>query len=101
MPRDKDCENELRFSTGFEFSAAHNLEVLAEVYGKQSHYSDKVDELEARFGYRIKYGKGVYTTLGAGFGLANKRPDYRVLLSLTLSFPQRESEVEKTFEESG
>lgn len=101
IPRDNDCENELRFSTGLEFSAAHNLEVLAEVYGKQSHYSDEVDELEARFGYRIKYGKGIYTTMGAGFGLANKMPDYRVFLSVTLSFQKRKPEVEKTFEEGG
>lgn len=98
-PRDSDYEDEMRFSTGLEFSAAHNLDVLAELYGKNSHYSNELDKLEARFGYRIQYGKGVYTTLGAGFGIANEMPDYSVLLSLTLSFPQREKAIEKTFED--
>jgi hypothetical protein len=99
IPRDTDYEDEMRFSAGLEFSAAHNLEVLAELYGVNSHFSNEVDKLEARFGYRIQYGRGVYTTLGAGFGLANKEPDYRILLSLTLSFPQRENAIEKTLED--
>jgi hypothetical protein len=97
-PGDDDLEDEIRFSVGVEFAAAHSFDLLAEVFGRKSHFSDEIDELEARFGYRVRYSEGVYTTLGAGFGFDNRAPDFRVMASLSVRFPNREV-IEKVYEE--
>jgi hypothetical protein len=99
VPGDSTLEDEVRFSAGFEFSAANNFDILAEVFGRKSHFSTSADELEARFGYRILYGKGVFSTIGAGLGLDGKESDYRLIASITISFPRRETAIEKIYEE--
>jgi hypothetical protein len=98
FPGDDRLKDEVRFSVGVEFSAAHNFEILGEIFSRKSHFSKDFDEIEARFGYRVRYSDGIYTTLGAGIGLDNRTPDFRVMVSLSLKFPHREI-IEKVYEE--
>lgn len=98
-PFDGALKDEIRFSSGIEFSIAHHFDVLAEIFSRKSHYSKSLDQLEARFGYRILYGDGVFATLGVGIGLNDKAPDYRVMASLSLSFQKKEGPIEKIYEQ--
>jgi hypothetical protein len=99
VPGDSDLDGAARFSAGIDFSAAHNLMMLGEFYAAESYYSDRTDRLEARFGYRFLSGEGVFTTLGVGFGLNDRTPEYRLMASIALFFPRIERPVEKVYEE--
>ena len=70
------------FAGGIDFSASHNVNFLAEIYGKKS-YSGSLDRLEPRFGYRMRMGENLYTTLGAGLDIKNRNPEFRLLLTLS------------------
>lgn len=98
LPADDALDDEIRVSTGVEFSAAHNFDILGEIFLRKSHFSEDIDELEARFGYRIQYAEGIYTTLGAGLGLDNRAPDFRIMASISLTFP-RAKPIERVYEE--
>lgn len=90
--------DDITFAAGLDFSAAHSFKILSELYGKKS-YSGKLDRLEVRFGYRILTSENLLTTIGAGFDLKNRSPEYRVLLSLTYLFPAEEKKIKKIIEQ--
>lgn len=92
-------QDEITFSGGIEFAAAHNFKLLGEVIAKKGHYSNEYDLMEARFGYRIKTTDYIYTTLGAGLDLKDRSPEYRVILSVGFTFPQEKKEIRKILEE--
>ncbi|MEW6675680.1 MAG: hypothetical protein AB1348_06750 [Nitrospirota bacterium] len=91
--------NEVSFAAGLDFATAHNFKILAELYGKKSHYSKKLDFLESRVGYRIKTTDSIYTTLGAGFDLKDRSPEYRIIFSVTFSSPPEKKKIDKVYEE--
>jgi hypothetical protein len=99
VPGESDFEEEIRFSAGVDFSAAHDFNVLGEIYGRKSFFSDDTDQLEVRIGYRLLAGEGFYTTLGVGFGLDDREPEYRVMASLSLLLPRIEGPIERVLEE--
>lgn len=90
-------KDDLTFAAGIDFSASHSFNILGELYGKKS-YSGKVDRLEARFGYRFLTTESLFTTLGVGFDLKNRNPEYRLLFSLTYLFPPEEKKIKKIIE---
>jgi hypothetical protein len=96
---DSALDDELRLSAGIDFAAAHNFWLLGELYARSTYFSSDVDQLEARVGYRVLAGGGVYATLGAGFGLNNRAPDYRVMASVSLLLPQEVRRIERVLEE--
>lgn len=98
-PVSNKLKDEISCAAGFDFSAAHNFKILGEIYGRKSHYSSKVDQLEGRFGYRFMTTDYIYTTIGAGFDFKNRHPEYRVLLSVTALFPIEKKKIEKVYEE--
>jgi hypothetical protein len=99
IPGNSSLEDEVRFSGGIDFSAAHDFRILGEVYGEKSHFSDDIDQLEARLGYRFLTGEGVFTTIGVGFDIDDGAPEYRLMVSITLHFPREEKPIEKVYEE--
>lgn len=78
-------KDDITFAAGIDFSAAHNFKILGELYGKKS-YSGSLDRLEARFGYRIMTTENLFTTVGVGFNIKNRSPEYRLMVSLTYLF---------------
>ncbi|MDP3259974.1 MAG: hypothetical protein Q8M34_05240 [Thermodesulfovibrionales bacterium] len=92
-------EDEVSFSAGFDFSAAHDFKVLAEIYGRKSHYSGSLDDLEGRFGYRFMTTDYLYTTVGVGVDFKDRSPEYRVMLSITAILPVQKKTIKKVYEE--
>ena len=92
-------KDEITFSAGIEFSAAHNFQLLGELFTRKGHESDKYDEMEASFGYRLKTLEHIYTTLGVGVDLRKRTPDYRVLLSVGFSPSPAKQQIRKVYEE--
>ncbi|MDA8091666.1 MAG: transporter [Nitrospiraceae bacterium] len=84
-----DLKDEMDFLTGLEFAASHNLKMLGEFQLRKSAFSNKVDLSEVRFGYRYSSGD-VYNTIGAGFDLKNRHPEFRLMIAFGASF-ERES----------
>ncbi|MGQ9570864.1 MAG: hypothetical protein ACUVUQ_08505 [Thermodesulfovibrionales bacterium] len=99
FPGKGSFDEELIFGAGLDFSASHNVKILAELYSKKSHYSEKFDSLEGRFGYRIKATDLLFTTLGVGFNFKDKSPDYRIMFSLTFLYPYKKQVIKKIYEE--
>lgn len=92
-------EDEASFAAGFDFSASHDFKVLAEIYGRKSHYSAALDDLEGRFGYRFMTTDYLYTTIGVGVDLKNRSPEYRLMLSITAVLPAEKKTIKKVYEE--
>jgi hypothetical protein len=92
-------EDEVRFAAGFDFSASHDSKVLAEIYGRKSYYSESLDNLEGRFGYRFMTTDYLYTTIGVGTDFKNRNPEYRVMLSITAVLPVEKKTIKKVYEE--
>lgn len=99
-PWDSSLEDEIRFSAGIDFAASHDFRILAELYTRKGHFSDKVDQREARLGYRFLYGERVFSTIGVAFGLNNKPPDYRIMASISLIFPRGQKTIKRIYEEA-
>ncbi len=91
-------KKEISVMGGAEFAAAHNFTVLAEIFTKKSHFSSGYDQVEARFGYRLRTTDAIYTTLGAGLDLKRRSPELRVLFSVSFVPPQKRQEIKKVFE---
>jgi hypothetical protein len=92
-------QNEITFLGGIEFSAAHNFKVLGEILARSSHFSNEYDQVEARFGYRFRTTDSIYTTFGLGVDLKRRSPEYRILISLSYTPPEKKKELKKIFEE--
>jgi hypothetical protein len=66
---------------------------------KKSHDSHHFNSTEGRIGYRLKTTDMIYTTLGLGFGLTNKNPEYRLMLSVSFLLPYEKKKIKKVYEE--
>jgi hypothetical protein len=99
IPGKSSFEKEFIYGAGLDFSASHNVKILAELYSKKSYDPDKFDSIEGRIGYRIKAADMLYTTLGASFDLKNKSPDYRIMFSLTFLYPYEKKVIKRIYEE--
>jgi hypothetical protein len=91
--------DEITFLGGIEFSAAHNFKMLGELLARKSHFSGNYDQTEVRFGYRFRTTESIYTTLGAGVDLKRRSPEYRILVSISYTPPEKKKEIKKIFEE--
>ncbi len=98
-PGSSSLKDEISFSAGLDFAAAHNFKLLGELHGRKSHYSSEIDQLEWRIGYRVKTTDNLFTTIGVGFDLKNRSPEYRILISLSLLFPAEEKKIKRIYEE--
>jgi hypothetical protein len=98
-PGSNKPEEELSLLTGIDFAAAHNFNFLAELYVRKGHYSDKIDVVEGRVGYRLKTTESIYTTFGAGFDFKNRSPETRVIFTVTFLAPKEKKKVQKIYEE--
>jgi hypothetical protein len=98
-PGSKRFNDEVSFLTGLDFAAAHNFNILAELYCKTSHKSGRFDTVEGRIGYRIKTTDFIYTTFGAGFDLKNRSPGTRIMFSVSFLSPHKKKKIKKIYEE--
>ncbi|MBA4373509.1 MAG: hypothetical protein C0402_11690 [Thermodesulfovibrio sp.] len=98
-PGTSSLNNEITFSGGIDFSASNNINLLGEVIVRKDHTTQRYNDIETRLGYRIKTMDFMYTTVGAGFDLKNKTPEYRLLLLVSLTSPIEKKDIRRIYEE--
>lgn len=96
-PGTNKFKDDITFAGGIDFSAARNFKLLGELYGKKS-YSGSLDRLEARLGYRVMNTENIVTTIGAGFNIKKRSPEYRIMVSFVYLFLQGGNHMEKVYE---
>ncbi len=79
-PFSSSLKDEIVITGGFDFSASRNFAIIADLYSR----SDSFDLIEGRFGYRLKTTEYIYTTIGIGMDLKNRRPEYRLFFSVSI-----------------
>lgn len=89
-PEESSLKDQYLLNFGSELAVTHNSKVLAEITGRKNYFRNKLDLLEWRLGYRIKTADNVYTTIGTGFDIKNRTPDYRLLFSIGIILPKQE-----------
>ena len=99
QPGRGDLQSEILFAFGVELSATHDSDILAEFLARKVHFSKEYDQLEARFGYRIKTSDFIYTTIGLGADLRARSPEYRLLFSVSFTNVKEKKKVKKIYEE--
>ncbi len=91
--------SEVTFSGGVDFAAANSFSILSEIIIKKDHTTQRYNDIETRFGYRIKTMDFMYTTIGVGFNLWDRTPAYRLMVSLSLISPVKKKEIRRIYEE--
>jgi len=97
-PGTASLNDEIYLLGGIEFSAAHNFKILSEIIVKKNHEKNKENQIEGRFGYRIKTTEYIYTTFGAGLDMKARSPEYRVFMSVNFT-TSKEKRIRKFIEE--
>lgn len=90
-PERSGLKDQYLFNIGSELAVTHKSKILAEIISRKNYFKNKLDLLEWRLGYRVKTGENVYTTIGAGFDVKNRTPDYRLLFSLSFILPKKKT----------
>ncbi|MFO0753707.1 MAG: transporter [Thermodesulfovibrionales bacterium] len=98
-PGEGSLRDEYTLNLGAELAVTHSSKVLAEVVGRKNYFKNKIDLLEWRLGYRIATTDYLYTTIGGGFDIKNRNPDYRFILSLSVILPREKRKFQKIYEE--
>jgi len=84
---------------GIEFSAAHNFKILSEIIVKENHEKNKNNQIEGRFGYRLKTTEYIYTTFGAGLDMKARSPEFRMFMSVNFTTSKEKTQIKKVIEE--
>jgi hypothetical protein len=92
-------QDEISFLGGMEFAASHNFNLLGEFIARKSYNANEYDQLEARFGYRMKTADSFYTTVGIGRDFKKSTPEYRILLSFSYVPTGKKKVIKRIFEE--
>ncbi|MGD0282998.1 MAG: hypothetical protein ABSB95_11620 [Dissulfurispiraceae bacterium] len=100
-PNESDLKEQYNVNLGAELAITHDSKFLAELVGRKEYFTNRIDLLEWRLGYRIATLDNLYTTLGAGFNMRNESPTpkYRLLFSVSYIFPKKKKGLEKIYEE--
>jgi hypothetical protein len=85
-PFDDFYNEQIEIILGANLRAAHDLDILAELYMVDDYYSEEFETYEGRLGYRIKTTDYLYTVLGAGYEFKNRDPEFRLMVSFNLIF---------------
>ncbi len=95
----EELKDEYAVNLGAELAVTHDSKVLVEVVGRKNHFKNKIDMLEWRLGYRIATTDYMYTTIGAGFDIKNRTPDYRLMFSVSVILPPEKKRIQRIYEE--
>jgi hypothetical protein len=97
-PEKRGLREEYSLNIGTELAVSHNSKVLAELVGKKNFTKTKIDLLEWRLGYRIVTADNIFTTVGAGFDIKNRNPDFRLIFSLSVILPKEKKKYQRIYE---
>ncbi|VAX28503.1 hypothetical protein MNBD_NITROSPIRAE02-1123 [hydrothermal vent metagenome] len=93
-------EDEVELRLGLDLAAAHSFNILSELIVKKSHFSDHIDLVEGKMGYRVKISSNSYAALGVGYDFKNRTPELRIFLTLSL-FPLDQVKVKRIYYKEG
>lgn len=82
--------NEFIYGGALDFSAAKRIVLLAEIHGRSAQGDDT---LEASLGYRNYLSDSISNTIGIGWGLGNREPEYRITVLFTLGPAKEPSQL--------
>jgi hypothetical protein len=97
-PGKEDMKDEYSLNMGAELAVTHNSKILAELVSRKNYDNNKIDLLEWRLGYRIATTDNIFTTVGAGFDLKKRNPDYRLIFSVSILLPKEKRSIQKIYE---
>lgn len=97
-PMDSALRDEYSLNLGAELAVAHNLRVLAEVIGRKNYFENRIDLLEWRMGYRVTTADNIFTTVGIGFDIKDRSPDYRLMFSISMVLPKEREIIHRIYE---
>ncbi|MBI5101615.1 MAG: hypothetical protein HZB33_07275 [Nitrospirae bacterium] len=92
-------KNEVTLSAGIDLSAANNFNLLGELIVMKRQNSKEFDYYESRLGYRIRTTDYLFTTVGVGLNLKRTRPEYKFMVSVTVTSPHHRKEIKRIYEE--
>lgn len=99
VPGNRDLNSEYDLNLGVELAITRNSKILAELVGRKDFYKEKLNLLEWKLGYRIATTDNIYTTIGAGWDIKNRTPDFRMLFSVSVIFPFHKTKIQKVYED--
>ncbi|MCX8069178.1 MAG: hypothetical protein N2738_01605 [Thermodesulfovibrionales bacterium] len=98
QPFKSGLNREYLLNLGAELAITHSSKVLAELIGRKNYYINRLDLLEWRLGFRQETFDNVFTTVGAGFDIKDRKPDYRFLFSLSFVIPTEKKQIQRIYE---
>ena len=98
-PQKAGLKSEYKVNIGSELAVTHDSKILVEIVGRKNYFKNKIDLLEWRLGYRIATTDNIYTTMGAGFDIKNRTPDFRLIFSVGVILPIEKKNIRKIYEE--
>lgn len=94
-PEESGLKDQYLMNIGSELAVTHSSKILFEVTGRKNYFRNKLDLLEWRLGYRVKTADYIYTSIGAGFDIKNRTPDYRLLFSISVILPKEKKIIKE------
>jgi len=92
-PMDSALKDEYSVNLGVELAVTRDFRVLSEVVGRKNYFKSKIDLLEWRMGYRVATTDNIFTTIGAGFDIKDRSPDYRLMFSISIILPKERERI--------
>ncbi len=97
-PGKSEMKDEYSLNLGAELAVSHNSKILGEVIGKKDYFKSSINFLEWRMGYRVEVEDNIYTTIGAGFDIKRRKPDFRLMFSISMILPKEKQIIQKIYE---
>lgn len=78
---------------GSELSLSYNSKLLFELIGRKAVYRNRIDLIEWKLGYRIRITDFSYTTVGIGFDIKKRNPEFRFIFGISTVLPPERTQV--------
>jgi hypothetical protein len=97
-PNKEGLKDEYKLNAGVDLAVTHDSKILAEISGKKNYFKKRIDFLEWKVGYRIAASDNIYTSIGFGFDIKKRSPDYRFIFSFSFILPAEKEKIQKIYE---
>lgn len=98
QPFKSGLNREYLLNLGAELAITHSSKVLAEIIGRKNYYINRLDLLEWRLGFRQETFDNIFMTVGAGFDIKDRKPDYRFIFSMSFIIPTERQQIKRIYE---
>ncbi len=98
-PAESGLEEEIEVNLGASLAVAHGFKAIGDLVFVKSHYSERIDRIEGRIGYRVSLSEALTGSVGVGYDFKNREPEWRFFLSFSLHYPEKKREIRRIYEE--